>query len=366
MTTKYNPFYRTKPKKIYIPNHWGRLGEGEWVEDDTFSPPPKRESDDYLDARNLFRITHPIGDGGTNDRTDVGKLEALMHMAGVYDLDATGGPTGYYGARLKQAVRKFQKAHALRIDGDVNPHGETIRTIAQNLQGMGRRGDKVLAHLTPEEARFLHENTDGGSINPRTGLMEFNVADEKEGSYIWRTEGDGKVRESHADRDGEVFSWKYPPEGGHPGVAPNCRCTADETDEPKKDCEKILMALEDTNRRHDDLFEPIEDTKDDVADSQNRLDGLIEEREDVVSEISVALIPSNPFKANPGGMLATGALVLMLRQKLEKIDQNIKDEKETLADAEEKLAELEHKRENLASNAEEYSRRYQACIEKNK
>ena len=88
MTRKYNPFYRTKPKKIYIPDHWGQLDQGQWVEDDTFSPPPKRESEDYLDARNLFRITTSIGDGGTNDRTDVGKLEALMHMAGVYDLDS--------------------------------------------------------------------------------------------------------------------------------------------------------------------------------------------------------------------------------------------------------------------------------------
>ncbi|MEM7295990.1 MAG: phage minor head protein, partial [Pseudomonadota bacterium] len=45
--------------------------------------------------------------------------------------------------------------------------------------------------------------------------------------YIWRTRGDGKVRSSHADRDGQVYSWDHPPEGGHPGQDYNCRCVAE-------------------------------------------------------------------------------------------------------------------------------------------
>ncbi|WP_149789218.1 minor capsid protein [Lutimaribacter pacificus] len=45
--------------------------------------------------------------------------------------------------------------------------------------------------------------------------------------YIWRTRDDGKVRSSHAAREGQVFSWDDPPVGGHPGEDYNCRCTAD-------------------------------------------------------------------------------------------------------------------------------------------
>ena len=202
--------------------------------DDRFTPPPKPGSREYLDARKLFKFTATIGERGANDRTDVGKIEALLYMAGVFDLDGTNGPTGYYGERLKQAVKAFQKARGLRVDGDVGPKGETIRTLAQHLQGLGRWGDKVLAHLTPAEAKFLHDNTDGGSINPDTGLMEFNIAgedaDEKKGTYIWRTVGDNRVRSEHAVRDGKTFSWDNPPDGGHPGEAPNCRCTAEEPD----------------------------------------------------------------------------------------------------------------------------------------
>lgn len=42
--------------------------------------------------------------------------------------------------------------------------------------------------------------------------------------YVWRTFGDDRVRSSHAARDGQVFSWTNPPEHGHPGSEPNCRC----------------------------------------------------------------------------------------------------------------------------------------------
>ncbi len=45
--------------------------------------------------------------------------------------------------------------------------------------------------------------------------------------YIWRTRNDGKVRSSHAGREGQVFSWDDPPVGGHPGEDYNCRCTAE-------------------------------------------------------------------------------------------------------------------------------------------
>lgn len=45
--------------------------------------------------------------------------------------------------------------------------------------------------------------------------------------YVWRTQRDGKVRSSHAEREGQVFSWDEPPEGGHPGEDYGCRCTAE-------------------------------------------------------------------------------------------------------------------------------------------
>ncbi len=45
--------------------------------------------------------------------------------------------------------------------------------------------------------------------------------------YIWRSQDDAKVRDSHAEYDDQVFRWDDPPAGGHPGQAHNCRCFAE-------------------------------------------------------------------------------------------------------------------------------------------
>lgn len=45
--------------------------------------------------------------------------------------------------------------------------------------------------------------------------------------YIWRTVKDSRVREEHAEREGEHFEWDDPPEDGAPGEAINCRCVAE-------------------------------------------------------------------------------------------------------------------------------------------
>jgi len=45
--------------------------------------------------------------------------------------------------------------------------------------------------------------------------------------YIWSTSLDERVRDSHAEKEGQTFSWDDPPaDTGHPGNDVNCRCTA--------------------------------------------------------------------------------------------------------------------------------------------
>jgi hypothetical protein len=45
--------------------------------------------------------------------------------------------------------------------------------LAKLLQSYGRKGDKMLAHITPEEALMLEEEGGSGTINPNTGLPEY-------------------------------------------------------------------------------------------------------------------------------------------------------------------------------------------------
>lgn len=60
--------------------------------------------------------------------------------------------------------------------------------------------------------------------------------------YTWQTAGDERVRESHAEHDGQVFYWDDPPEEtGHPGDDVNCRCVAI----PYFDLDAMEAALDD-------------------------------------------------------------------------------------------------------------------------
>jgi len=45
--------------------------------------------------------------------------------------------------------------------------------------------------------------------------------------YRWRTSQDERVRDSHRELEGEIFSWDNPPSVGHPGEDFQCRCTAE-------------------------------------------------------------------------------------------------------------------------------------------
>jgi hypothetical protein len=50
-----------------------------------------------------------------------------------------------------------------------------IAEAAQMVANRGRRGDTMLAHITPSEARMLMARGGSGTINPRTGLPEFFI-----------------------------------------------------------------------------------------------------------------------------------------------------------------------------------------------
>jgi hypothetical protein len=48
-----------------------------------------------------------------------------------------------------------------------------LKPLAAEMAKMGRRGDTMLAHITPSEARMLRRRGGSGTINPSTGLPEF-------------------------------------------------------------------------------------------------------------------------------------------------------------------------------------------------
>jgi hypothetical protein len=49
----------------------------------------------------------------------------------------------------------------------------SLPAMAEEVQDAGRRGDTMLAHITPEEAGILQLLGGSGAINPETGLPEY-------------------------------------------------------------------------------------------------------------------------------------------------------------------------------------------------
>ena len=88
---------------------------------------------EILNFKNPFSIRDSIGMEGMNSRRDVAKVESLLGRAGDLNLEETDGVTGFLGLRLDEAIRIFQKRNSLKVDGRVNPGGETLITLGATL-----------------------------------------------------------------------------------------------------------------------------------------------------------------------------------------------------------------------------------------
>jgi len=152
-----------------------------------------------------FSLKAPLASNTNVDLDDSMKTKLALRRLGYYKAPGYG-MTPYPDQPLFNAVADLQRDKGLRRTGEVRPGDDTENAI------------RVALDATSPHA----------SDNP-----------DKKGKYIWRTRADSKVRSVHAERDGKVFDWDNPPEGGHPGEAPNCRCRAVEIN-----CNREELALE--------------------------------------------------------------------------------------------------------------------------
>lgn len=329
-----------------------------------------------MPAPRLFKLNRPLAPNASSDPGDVHAVKLLFAGLGIYQTP-DWGLSAYPDRALFDAIRAFQRERALKADGVMKPGGDTedalraLHAHGEALRAKGRFGDTLLAHISPAEARLLEAHGGAGTINPETGLLEFYDSGEKHGQYIWRTRGDGKVRSAHADRHGKTFSWNDPPDGGHPGEAPNCRCWAEPVAaEDKRDDEKcgnLRRLMEESWDRHDALFKPIEDAKYRRHVSKKILDDLKARRSEILSEMQSTAMPDRIAGRSPIGTVVGAAKAAIeiqrLQRELEETDLGLELEKQTLRKESENLDRLEHERNNERQYAEELSRRFKACQE---
>ena len=180
-----NPFDlrdELKTENKSAPDPFGRLG----VDDE-----PDTE---IAEIKNPTALKAPVGDTGQNSRRDVAKTEQLLGQAGTLDLKKTDGPTGYWGTRTSHATKAFQKQNGLKVDGQINPGGETIRALGKLA------GQAVKSVTQPKTKGSRHPragekpNTELKNRHPREGGDLFNEGAEKESRLRGNDNGDGVLK----------------------------------------------------------------------------------------------------------------------------------------------------------------------------
>lgn len=131
------------------------------------------------------------------------------------------GVSAFIDRARDKNIQLVEKAH--------RAYAESVRDIVGNPDNFGLQVDELKALLL--ERGDVSESR--AELIARDQTLKLNgditrVRQQSAGvnSYVWSTSLDERVRDEHAELEGEVFSWDSPPEPGHPGQDFQCRCVA--------------------------------------------------------------------------------------------------------------------------------------------
>ncbi|MCB1529748.1 MAG: peptidoglycan-binding protein [Rhodospirillales bacterium] len=129
-----------------------------------------------------IKLSKPFAANSAVDEFDVRQIKKALNRLGYYQPYEKTGITGIPDAGVFSALQSFQKDQGLQATGTARPGDETVSKLG-------------------------HE-----------------AGKKKSGKYIWRSVGDNKVRDSHAELNGTVRDLADSPD---PGEEFNCRCWAE-------------------------------------------------------------------------------------------------------------------------------------------
>ena len=184
----------------------------------------------------IVKCSKPLTANASAAPLDVVKMKSALGALGHYEAPEWG-VSQFPDVALFDAIKAFQKSQGLKVDGAIKPDGETeaalsqamtprraqtaLQTTAQALQSLGRGGDELLAHITKEEAALLHNVTDGATINPQTGLLEFWYDYEADAAGVGSA-ADNRGRDSYgSDRDNDGWGNSISNPGDKPAFTGN-------------------------------------------------------------------------------------------------------------------------------------------------
>lgn len=83
---------------------------------------------------------------------------------------------------------------------------KSLKTTLQAAQKLGRGKDTILAHITPEEAALLKARGGSGTINPRTGLREYDPFDTSDSTSVGTSTSDAGESSSSSSSDNSALA----------------------------------------------------------------------------------------------------------------------------------------------------------------
>jgi SPP1 gp7 family putative phage head morphogenesis protein len=162
-----------------------------------------RKSKNTVDDRLTASIKSSVGIDISSAFSDGREIQAAMSAALTANVDLITDIPAQYFDKLKTAV--FENfSQGLRYEA-----------LADNILH--------IADVTDSRAKLIARDQTSKMNGAFNEVRQTGLGIEK---YEWKTAGDERVRDEHADNDGEIFSWDDPPSTGHPGEDINCRCVA--------------------------------------------------------------------------------------------------------------------------------------------
>jgi SPP1 gp7 family putative phage head morphogenesis protein len=138
-------------------------------------------------------------------------------------------PTGYFLRDLQREQVDLIKS--IPLDAAERVHKFSMEAISKST-----RANDIAAEIMRSEAVSKNKATLIARTEVSRAASNFvqarAMAAGSEG-YIWRTSGDGDVRETHQEMEGKYVRWSSPPKTDkslppyHAGCGPNCRCFAE-------------------------------------------------------------------------------------------------------------------------------------------
>lgn len=116
-----------------------------------------------------------------------------------------------------QLIKSIRSQYLDKVQNAVTQavvNGTLNKDLVQQIKDLGKTTEKRAIFIARDQSSKLN-----------AALTQARHEDVGITKYTWSTSGDERVRESHAEKDGQVFEYANPPaDTGHPGHDFNCRC----------------------------------------------------------------------------------------------------------------------------------------------